>query len=69
MKTTLTHDEVCHALVDYIARDSDGRIIGTPTLFISTNDANQIVSCNLYFEIEEKQSLSDQYLNDFDIKI
>ena len=55
LKTTLTHDEVCHALIEYIARDKDERITGTPMLFISTNQAHQVTSCELYFDVKEKE--------------
>ena len=64
-KITLEHDDVCHALIDYIARDKDERITGVPTLFVSTDESGAIQQCVVEFEIKTSvKALEEQEIEE-----
>lgn len=49
----LSHDEVCLALIDYIKRDSNEKIIGTPILYVYAKDG-KIESASIDVDIEKE---------------
>lgn len=49
----LSHDEVCLALIDYIKRDSNEKIIGTPILYVYSKDG-KIESASIDVDIEKE---------------
>jgi hypothetical protein len=59
MKTIeLTHDEVCHALINYIERDKDEKVIGTPTLCITSDERRKVQVCTLVLNSTSNENLS-----------
>jgi hypothetical protein len=51
MKTIeLTHDEVCHALIQYIERDKNEHVIGTPTLCVMSDNDGNLRTCSLVLD-------------------
>jgi hypothetical protein len=51
MKTIeLTHDEVCHALIQYIERDKNEYVTGTPTLCVTSDNAGNLRTCSLVLD-------------------
>jgi hypothetical protein len=66
MKTIeLTHDEVCHALIQYIERDKNEHVTGTPTLCITSDSNGNLRTCSLVLNEHNTQQISKEVYDKF----